>query len=232
MAVADLKVGALSMPLTTSVDVLLLRKDLSLTVCRLAFANQIVLYAAVSLSFYHLTVIAWERYVAIQKWNRYKVIVTRMVWLLAVIMTVPVRIMAAAEVDDKYLNVLNIISAAKTIVCVALIGCFYIVAYLGVRSQKHKEIRQVDARSKVKLENTIAKATSILTTVLLVSYIPSVLVLLLRGTIPFFRTSSFFCWTELIIQLNSLLNPILYCFALNRNFRKPDAASAFNSRCL
>jgi len=106
-----------------------------------------VLYAAVSSSFYHLTVIAWERYVAIKKWNRYKVIVTRarvkiaagMTWLLAVIMTVPVRIMAAAEVDDKYLNVLNIISAAKTIVCVALIGYFYIVAYLGVRSQKHKE---------------------------------------------------------------------------------------------
>ena len=43
--------------------------------------------------------------------------------------------------------------------------------------------------------------------------------LLFGGSIPFLRTSSFFRWSELLIQLNSLVNPILYCFALNRNFR-------------
>ena len=227
MAVADLIVGAVSMPLTISTDVLLVRKDLSLTICKLAFANQIVLYAAVSSSFYHLTVIAFERYVAIKKWKSYKAIVTKarvkisavMAWLLAVVSTAPVRIMTAAEVDDKYIKILNILSAIKTVVCVVLIGYCYITAYLSVRSRKGNEISQVAARSKAKLEKTIAKATGILTTVLFVSYIPSVLVLLLGGSIPLFRTSSFFRWSELLVQLNSLLNPILYCFALNRNFR-------------
>ena len=58
MAVADLLVGAVSMPLTTALDILLLRKNLSLTICKIAGANQIVLYSAVSSSLYHLTFIA------------------------------------------------------------------------------------------------------------------------------------------------------------------------------
>ena len=69
MAVADLLVGAVSMPLTIASDILLLRKKLSLKICKIAGANQIVLYSAVSSSFYHLTFIAWERYVAIVKWR-------------------------------------------------------------------------------------------------------------------------------------------------------------------
>ena len=71
MAVADLLVGAVSMPLTTALDILLLRKNLSLTICKIAGANQIVLYSAVSSSLYHLTFIAWDRYVAIEKWRSY-----------------------------------------------------------------------------------------------------------------------------------------------------------------
>lgn len=67
MAVADMLVGAASMPLSISLDVLLLRKDLSHTICEIAFANQLVLYASACTSLYHLTVIAWERYVAVTK---------------------------------------------------------------------------------------------------------------------------------------------------------------------
>ena len=61
MAVADLLVGAVSMPLSIGLDVLLLRKDLSLTICDIAFANQLVMYAVVCSSLNHLTVISWER---------------------------------------------------------------------------------------------------------------------------------------------------------------------------
>lgn len=228
MAVADLMVGAVSMPLTASYDILLLRKDLSLTICKLAFANQIVLYGAVSSSFYHLTVIAFERYVAIKMWKDYKVIVTKtrvkiwafMAWIIAVLSTTPARIMTAAEVDDTYLNIVNGVSAFKTVLCVALIGYCYMAAYLSVRTRHRSSVSQDASFSKAKVENAVAKAMGILTTVLFVSYIPSVLVLSLGGIFPFFRTSSFFRWSELLLQLNSLLNPILYCFVLNRIFRK------------
>ena len=39
MAVSDLLVGAVSMPLTTALDILLLHKKLSLTICKIAGAN-------------------------------------------------------------------------------------------------------------------------------------------------------------------------------------------------
>lgn len=78
LAVADCLVGAISMPLSKTIDALLLDKNtVGDSICRLAFANQLVLYAAVCSSLYHMILIAWERYVAIRKWIYYKAIVTR-----------------------------------------------------------------------------------------------------------------------------------------------------------
>ena len=228
MAVADLIVGAVSMPLTTSYDILLLRKDLSVEICQLAMVNQIVVYIVVSSSLCHLTVIAFERYVAIKMWRSYKVLITKarvkflafMAWLLAVLTSAPTLIMEISEVDHTYIKIASIITGVKIVACVTIIGYCYTAAYLSMRRKKGNEISEVVARNRAKTENTIARATLILTTVLLISYIPSILLLFLGGTVPILRTSSYFRWAELLLQLNSLLNPLLYCFFLNSNFRK------------
>ena len=227
MAVADLLVGAVSMPLTIALDILLLREKLSLKICKIAGANQIVLYSAVSSSFYHLTFIAWERYVAIVKWTNYKNIITKtrlkicavVAWVLAAIAAIVVSILNVAEVDQKVIAGLSIFSASKTVLCVAIIGYCYITLYLYVRKRKNNEINQVSARANAKLEKSIAKATGTVTAALLVSYVPSIIVLFLGDAVPFLRTSSYFRWSELLIQMNSFFNPIVYCFAMNRTFR-------------
>ena len=227
MAVADLLVGAVSMPLTIASDILLLRKKLSLKICKIAGANQIVLYSAVSSSFYHLTFIAWERYVAIVKWTNYKNIITKtrlkicavVAWVLAAITAILVPILSVAEVDQRVIVALSIFSASKTVLCVAIIGYCYITLYLYVRKRKNNEINQVSARANAKLEKSIAKATGTVTAALLVSYVPSIIVLFLGDAVPFLRTSSYFRWSELLIQMNSFFNPIVYCFAMNRTFR-------------
>ena len=227
MAVADLLVGAVSMPLTIASDILLLRKKLSLKICKIAGANQIVLYSAVSSSFYHLTFIAWERYVAIVKWTNYKNIITKtrlkicavVAWVLAAIAAIVVSILSVAEVDQKVIAGLSIFSASKTVLCVAIIGYCYITLYLYVRKRKNNEINQVSARANAKLEKSIAKATGTVTAALLVSYVPSIIALFLGDAVPFLRTSSYFRWSELLIQMNSFFNPIVYCFAMNRTFR-------------
>ena len=227
MAVADLLVGAVSMPLTIASDILLLRKKLSLKICKIAGANQIVLYSAVSSSFYHLTFIAWERYVAIVKWTNYKNIITKtrlkicavVAWVLAAIAAIVVSILSVAEVDQKVIAGLSIFSASKTVLCVAIIGYCYITLYLYVRKRKYNEINQVSVRANAKLEKSIAKATGTVTAALLVSYVPSIIVLFLGDAVPFLRTSSYFRWSELLIQMNSFFNPIVYCFAMNRTFR-------------
>ena len=227
MAVADLLVGAVSMPLTIASDILLLRKKLSLKICKIAGANQIVLYSAVSSSFYHLTFIAWERYVAIVKWTNYKNIITKtrlkicavVAWVLAAIAAIVVSILNVAEVDQKVIAGLSIFSASKTVLCVAIIGYCYITLYLYVRKRKNNEINQVSARANAKLEKSIAKATGTVTAALLVSYVPSIIALFLGDAVPFLRTSSYFRWSELLIQMNSFFNPIVYCLAMNRTFR-------------
>ena len=227
MAVADLLVGAVSMPLTIALDILLLREKLSLKICKIAGANQIVLYSAVSSSFYHLTFIAWERYVAIVKWTNYKNIITKtrlkicavVAWVLAAITAILVPILSVAEVDQRVIVALSIFSASKTVLCVAIIGYCYITLYLYVRKRKNNEINQVSARANAKLEKSIAKATGTVTAALLVSYVPSIIALFLGDAVPFLRTSSYFRWSELLIQMNSFFNPIVYCFAMNRTFR-------------
>ena len=227
MAVADLLVGAVSMPLTTALDILLLRNNLSLTICKIAGANQIVLYSAVSSSLYHLTFIAWDRYVAIKRWRSYKTIVTKtrlkicavIAWLFAVTTAFTVPILWIAKVDQRVMAALSIFSAGKTVLTVAIIGYFYISLYLSVRKRKDNEISEVSARVNAKLEKSIAKATGTVTAALLVSYVPSIIVLFLGDAVPFLRTSSYFRWSELLIQMNSFFNPIVYCFAMNRTFR-------------
>ena len=210
MAVADLLVGAVSMPLTTSLDMFLLRKELSLSICKIAFANQIVLYSALTSSFYHLTAIASERYIAIKKWRSYKSVVTRarvkkcvvVLWLLAVITVILVPVLRVAGGNQMVFKVLSIFSASKTVACMTFIGYCYITAYLSVRNRKGNEIfSDVAARQKSKFENTIAKATGLVTAALFMSYIPSVIVLYLGGVVSFLRTSSYFRWSELLVQI-------------------------------
>ena len=227
MAVADLLVGAVSMPLTTALDILLLRKKLSLTICKIAGANQIVLYSAVSSSLYHLTFIAWDRYIAIKRWRSYKNVVTKtrlkicavIAWLFAVTTACCIRILWVAEADQRVMVALSIFSASKTVLSVAIIGYFYISLYFSVCKRNDNKISNVSARVNARMDRTIAKATSTVTAALLVSYVPSIIVLFLGDAVPFLRTSSYFRWSQLLIQMNSLFNPIVYCFAMNRTFR-------------
>ena len=227
MAVADCFVGAVSMPLSITTDALLLDRIVGYPICKIAFTNQLVLYAAVCASLYHMTVIAWERYVAIRKWRDYKAIVTksrikkyaRIAWLLAVLTTSPARILMAVGIDYKYLKILNSICTLPAVVCIVLVGYFYIMVYYGVRKKKLSDIHQSTSRAKAKMERSVARTTGILTFALLISYVPSIVVLLVGETVPFLRTSTFFRWSELLTQLNSLVNPLLYCIVLNHRFR-------------
>ena len=77
VALADLLVGAVSMPLSMALDALVIQQLLFADViCTVFFLTASVLYTVCGASFFHLLLIAWERYVAITKWTEYKTIVT------------------------------------------------------------------------------------------------------------------------------------------------------------
>ncbi|KAL9988241.1 hypothetical protein ACROYT_G002665 [Oculina patagonica] len=228
LAVADVLMGAVAMPLTICLDVLvLLKRFLSPDVfCRILFANEMVLNISGTSSLYHLVVIAWERYVAVTKWREYKVIVTRgrvkkyakVAWLLAVFMSLPPGIMKLVGVQYKYVVVVNKVSFIPAVVCIILISYFYIMTYLGVRKRDINTISEVRSLITVKLATKVAKTTAMLTAAVLISFVPSFVVLFFGEIFPVLRRSSFFRWAMVLTQLNSVINPVLYCYR-DRRYR-------------
>ena len=226
MAVADLLVGAVSMPLTAAVDLLIAHQTWLDNVCILDFVGITVAYCACWTALSHLTVIAWERYVAITNWSKYLTIMTRskvqklaiVAWLCPILVATPY-IMAAAGVDaeivGKLLTLLTILTGAPAII---LIVCLYFMVYLEVRKRKTNEIVQVNAFVKAKMEANVAKTTGVITGTLIFFFLLPVVATSLEQFFPVFRKSSVFRLIETFMQLNSLANPLIYCYR-DRRFR-------------
>ena len=200
-------------------------------------------------STYHLAVIAWERYVAIRKWTEYKVIVTRgrvkkyarIAWLVAVVVAILPRAMKLKffEVPYKYRMIASLVGVIPGAVSIILIGYFYILVYLGVRKRNIDTITEVRSLMKAKLATKVAKTTAILTGAVFISFIPSSIYLFFGDAYPIFRRSSYFRWSMMLVHLNSVLNPALYCYRDRRyreaileilKIRKPKAGVKKNVR--
>ena len=69
---------------------------------------------------------------------------------------------------------------------------------------------------RAKLESKIAKTTGLLTAALISSFIPICLLAILRNVVPLLRTNAAIRFTQLVTQLNSLFNPLLYCYREHR----------------
>jgi len=230
VALTDLLVGAVSMPLSITLDALVIKRVLDVDIiCTIDFISVSVLHIGCWASFLHLLLIAWERHVAIAKWTECKAIVTtgrvnkyrRVVWLLTLLIVVPVVMMGAAGLRYELLLVVDVILSIIWFVCLSLIAYFYVKAYLTVRKWNRTTVRSVNhcVPVKEKLESKVAHTSFWLTVFFAVSSFPTLVVYLFRGVLPFFRQVSTIRWVETIFQLNSLFNPLLYWYR-NRRLRK------------
>jgi len=221
VALADLLVGAVSMPLSVASDTLVINRVLEVDViCTIAFINASVLYFTCGASFLLLLLIAWERYVAIVKWMEYKAIVTtgrvskytRVAWLLAVLVVGSSLLMESARLRYQRISVGDVILIIFWLVCFLLVVLFYVKTYFVVRKWNRTRIRPNNALVKGKIESKVAHTTFWLTVFVAASGMPIQVVYLFRGVLPFFRQVSTIRWAETILQLNSLFNPLLYWY--------------------
>ena len=230
LATADLLAGAISMPLSATVDILILRQFSRQQICTLnSLLNKPMIIFVCSASVYHLTAIAWERYVAIQKFIDYKVIVTKgllqklsiAAWLLAAFTPVFTLTKAVVETDHEGVQMRRVYGGLSIValICLIAIVYFYIMVYLGIRKRKIKEISRVNVLIKTRMESNIARTTSLLTGALICSFLPATGVTLLGNVYPVFATNSLFRLMEVLVQLNSLVSPILYSYR-DRKIRK------------
>jgi len=230
VALADLLVGVVSMPLSVTSDTLVLNRVLDADiVCTIALINASVLYFTCGASFFLLLLIAWERYVAIAKWLEHKAIVTtgrlnkytRVAWLLAALVVGSLLLMEAARLRYERVSVGDVILSIFWVACFLLVVFFYVKTYLVVRKWNRTRVRPVNGLVKKKIESKVANTTFWLTVFVAASGVPIQVVYLFRGVLPFFSRVSTLRWVETILQFNSLFNPFLYWY---RNRRKKKAA--------
>ena len=228
LAVADLLVGAVSMPLTISVDALILRGTVSEDIiCTLSNITGFVLYTAYRASYHYLILIAWERYVAIVKWTEYKVIVTKrrvkrytgIAWITALVTTALYFALAAAGTRYEIIVFLDVIFGLIWLIGFSLMVYFYRVVYIETRKRDRSQIRQVSVLIKARAESKIAYTVFLLTIAVFISSVPAVVVPIVATFSSFFRANAVFRWAEIFLQINSLVNPVLYFYRNNR-YRK------------
>ena len=230
MAVSDLLVGGISMPLSAIIGLLLPHRILTerqfCTFDLVIFLFSYILYFC---SFLHLTMIAWERYIAIRKWMDYKGIVTKgRLKMLAIIAWVS----AIGGVSSAFISmtvvggdglllaaeILDIISSILIVFLLIAIVYFYLMVYLTVRKRELSQIQQVSVLVKAKLENRVAMTMALVTVALVISFIPMTVVFILGDYFQVFR--GFLAWrvVETLVYLNSVASPLIYCYR-DRLFR-------------
>ena len=217
MAIADLIISPLLMPaITVAMAVVFLHRFSMKIICKLDYINLIISYFARSSTLYHLAVIAWERHVAINRPLEYRNLITNtrvkryavFSWLLAPLTIGPTYILEAAGVDYQYIEIVNTVTALPSLRCDIAIPYFYAKVFLRVRKRKDNEMVSVNAM----IQGTIV--------FLLVSFLqlPASASLTVGVMLSPLRTNPYVLWTQPFAHLNSLLNPILYCYRI-RPFR-------------
>ena len=224
LAVTDLLVGVISMPTTATIDFFILRRVSFENTCMLGLVNLFFIPLLFAATLHHLTIIAWERYVAVQKWRDYKRIITNGrlkkiaigTWLSALFPTIACFSLRVFLVDRKIFNIVFVWWTAVESVCLFLVAFLYLKVYLGIRYRKLNEISQIHVLMKAKLESKVAKTTGLLTAALISSFIPICLFAILGNVVPLLHTNAAIRFTQLVTQLNSLFNPLLYCYREQR----------------
>ena len=218
------------MPLSISLDALILRGTVSENmICTINEISGFVLYTASSVSYYHLILISWERYVAIVKCTEYKVIVTKgrvkryagIAWMTALVITALYVALAAAGVWNEVLLLVDVIYSLIWLMGFSLMVYFYRMVCIEIRKRNRSQISQVSALIKARIESKLAYTVFLLTVAVFISSVTAIAFFVMAIFSTFFRAKSVFRWAEIFFQLNSLVNPALYFY---RNNRYRDAA--------
>ena len=225
MAVTDLLVGSLCVPLYAVVGLLVPYQVLADHYIRkldfVALSSTVTLTLC---SVFHLTMIARERYMAIRKWRDYKVRLIRsltkrlavIAWILAIVTLSPLHFITLMRRENDIfslaLEIFFVILSVSVMFALCLIIYFYVMVYLRVRKCKLSQIRQVSRLVNAKREHRVAMTTVLVTVALILSFFPINLGGILQGIYPVFRRRLAMRVADTFLYLNSLVNPLIYCY--------------------
>ena len=240
LAVSDVGVGLLVLPFYISLLVGWLQHNSS---CSNNEAFHIILYLFSVASFSGVVAVSVDRFLAIHLHLRYQELVTHKrvvalvisIWMLSVFLSLPLLFVAP---DIVY--VIAIISALVGLVAIAML---YVRIYLAVRRHKNQiqtllvqhdtqtvgclgeeneleRATEIEPAQAVEMANFATLVKSVFGTfyvylLFLVCYLPHVIsmaAIKLHG--PSISLKRFFLFSMTLVFLNSLLNPVIYCWKM------------------
>ena len=237
LAGSDLFAGMVGLTITVAVNV---KRAFSIeSFCALEAVHFITLHGPTYVSLGHLVLISVDRYIAIKDALRYQVIVTKQrikkgvlaAWAIGDYLTIQETVLAATvkeagKMYSVYWTVSAVSSSLIGLACISGICYCYVYIFSEIRRQKKRlQTEQVpqEEGKKVKKDNKAAYTLGMILGVLVITYMP-VMVLLLLGSIPTYNkwdTGTVlisYSWTTTSVLLRCLFNPIIYCWR-NENIR-------------
>lgn len=235
MAVSDLGVGLLVQPLTIAVYVLKIKGESTLTVLYESVntaVNTICLIPGsffTYASFFSVTALTIDRFLALYLHLRYKELVTRkrivsvviLIWILSAVLSLVYRLRLIETADGFFI--------AMEVLCLVVNAAIYCKIYEVVRRHKKHlktlQVQQETQRSDIANFAKIVRSTIstfYVFVVFLICYIPCVTIHVASAAIrP--ESSGQDTWIEqvhpytgILLFLNSSLNPFIYCWKMRR----------------
>lgn len=224
MAISDLLIGIVMLLVWGITSIVLVSKKISFErICVVIVAPVSTLITCMLFcSLYHLATIAWERYVAILKWKDYKVIVTKnrlkyltvTSWTAAVVTgfvgTAMERGIKVKSTEVNFVIIFRIVIVLST--SIGIVYC-YVAIYVSIR--RHKTMRASRPMNQVvqaKLQTRVAKTCLLITVSLLATSILPGVISIFRFILPAFPKRFPFKVMGIVLQLNSIFNPLIYCY--------------------
>ena len=193
-----------------------------------AFFHSLSLRTAVVCSSLHLMLVTGERLIAIKFTTRYPYVVTKqnikhtviLFWILAI--TWGITDMLTQIYADSLLFFLNFAPAIILISCVLFITCTYVILYLEtLRHRKKIKTQQLpqEAVERFAQENKALKTTVYVVGAVVFCLLPAAFSLLWVVSLPagvspteFKFFDAYTPWISTFGMLNSLVNPLIYCW--------------------
>lgn len=209
LAISDFAIGLVGQPLF-SVYLLAIAWDNAELFCVVGLPYSLVASFLAIVSFWTLTVIALDRYLALHLRFRYQSVV-KVYRIVTVLITGWLLIALCTASRILSIKLRQIISNVILLICLVLSSYFYIRTYFGLRQHK----LQIQGQSSFNLAHYRKSLNSMFFVfcLFLTTYLPF-LCALAAATVVGFNSLTLLVLdiTSLIALLNSSLNPIVYCW--------------------
>ena len=218
LALTDFFVGTVVQPLFVTSAVCRLTQKCTYSQAIADAACFLIALCAVS-SFFHIALIAFDRYIAIKHALRYKTLVTNerclagtvTAWVLSVLMVC----------TFSYFDFAQLVSFIVLLIISAIIVWFYVVIYFESRRHHQMIITSIPLQGPAQhlsqeKEFKAFKTTSLIVGCLSICYVPSYLAQVISSFILPMNSSNVsqwlcvFLWVRTMMMVNSLCNPFIY----------------------